>query len=97
VPLSRFEEEVSGTKRSRDHMRKITTRILGATSLAGFAAAATLALAPAAHADTVGSPHTGGVNVAMGDGSVRFVSQSIDLSTWRAIGTQTGGEVVSDF
>jgi len=78
-------------------MKKITTRILGATSLAGFAAAATLALAPAAHADTVGSPHTGGVNVAMGDGSVRFVSQSIDLSTWRAMGTQTGGEAVSDF
>ena len=78
-------------------MKKITTRILGATSLAGFAAAATLALAPAAHADAVASAHTAGVNVALGDGSVRFVSQSIDHSTWRAMGTQNGGEVVSDF
>jgi prepilin-type N-terminal cleavage/methylation domain-containing protein/prepilin-type processing-associated H-X9-DG protein len=40
------------------------------------------------------SYHTGGVNVALGDGSVRFVTDSIPLATWRALGTIAGGEVV---
>lgn len=39
------------------------------------------------------SMHTGGVNISMGDGSIQFVSQSIDLLTWRALGTRDGGEV----
>jgi prepilin-type N-terminal cleavage/methylation domain-containing protein/prepilin-type processing-associated H-X9-DG protein len=38
------------------------------------------------------SYHTGGVNVGMGDGSVRFVTDSVDFNTWRAAGTKTGGE-----
>ena len=79
-------------------MRKTTTRVLGAASLAGFIAAATLALAPAAQADTVASSaHTSGVNVAMADGSVRFVTQSIGSTVGQAIGSRSGGEVVSDF
>jgi prepilin-type N-terminal cleavage/methylation domain-containing protein/prepilin-type processing-associated H-X9-DG protein len=41
------------------------------------------------------SRHAGGVNVAMADGSVRFVSNTIDLRTWRALGTRAGGEAVS--
>jgi prepilin-type N-terminal cleavage/methylation domain-containing protein/prepilin-type processing-associated H-X9-DG protein len=28
------------------------------------------------------SPHTGGINVSLGDGSVRFVSQSVSPNTW---------------
>jgi prepilin-type N-terminal cleavage/methylation domain-containing protein/prepilin-type processing-associated H-X9-DG protein len=40
------------------------------------------------------SNHTGGVNVALGDGSVRFVRDSVNLTTWRALGTIRGGEVV---
>ena len=54
------------------------------------------------------SSHTGGVNVAMGDGSVHFISDSIDTGNlaapeqtsgpspygvWGALGTKTGGEV----
>jgi prepilin-type processing-associated H-X9-DG protein len=42
------------------------------------------------------SYHTGGANVCMGDGSVRFVSESINFDTWRAMGTRAGGESVSD-
>ncbi len=38
------------------------------------------------------SSHTGGVNVVMGDGSVRFVRDGIDLAAWRAMGTIRGGE-----
>jgi prepilin-type N-terminal cleavage/methylation domain-containing protein/prepilin-type processing-associated H-X9-DG protein len=43
------------------------------------------------------SRHSGGVNVLLGDGSVRFVRNTITLATWRALGTMNGGEVISDF
>jgi prepilin-type processing-associated H-X9-DG protein len=42
------------------------------------------------------SKHPGGVNVAMCDGSVRFVNDSIDLNTWRALSTIHGGEIFPD-
>jgi len=41
------------------------------------------------------SRHPGGVNALMGDGSVRFIKESVALQTWRALGTRNGGEVVS--
>jgi prepilin-type N-terminal cleavage/methylation domain-containing protein/prepilin-type processing-associated H-X9-DG protein len=41
------------------------------------------------------SRHPGGVNVAMGDGSVKFIKSGVSLPTWRAVGTRAGGEVVS--
>jgi prepilin-type N-terminal cleavage/methylation domain-containing protein/prepilin-type processing-associated H-X9-DG protein len=41
------------------------------------------------------SQHTGGVNAAMADGSIRFVANTIDLTTWRAMGTRAGGEAVT--
>jgi prepilin-type N-terminal cleavage/methylation domain-containing protein/prepilin-type processing-associated H-X9-DG protein len=37
----------------------------------------------------------GGVNLLLCDGSVRFVTYSIDLPTWRAVGTRAGGEVLN--
>ncbi len=40
--------------------------------------------------------HTGGVNAGMCDGSVRFVSNSINLDTWRAMSTTMGSEVVAN-
>jgi prepilin-type N-terminal cleavage/methylation domain-containing protein/prepilin-type processing-associated H-X9-DG protein len=43
------------------------------------------------------SRHTGGVNICLGDGSVRFVRDSIDLGVWRALGTRSGGEPAGDF
>jgi len=36
--------------------------------------------------------HPGGVLVAMGDGSTRFVSETIDIVAWRAAATIAGGE-----
>jgi prepilin-type N-terminal cleavage/methylation domain-containing protein/prepilin-type processing-associated H-X9-DG protein len=44
---------------------------------------------------TANSRHPGGVNTTMTDGSVRFFKSSINLATWRALGTRNGGEVIS--
>jgi prepilin-type N-terminal cleavage/methylation domain-containing protein/prepilin-type processing-associated H-X9-DG protein len=41
------------------------------------------------------SKHPGGVNVGMCDGSVKFIKDSINIQTWRALGTSRGGEVLS--
>ncbi len=43
------------------------------------------------------SQHLGGVNTALADGSVRFVSETVDLETWRNLGSVSGGEVPGDF
>ena len=39
------------------------------------------------------SYHPGGVNAALGDGSVRWFSSSIAVPVWRALGTRAGGEI----
>jgi len=46
-------------------------------------------------ASTATSNHPGGVNVCMGDGSVRFIKDTVGLPTWWALGTRNGGEVIS--
>lgn len=48
-------------------------------------------------ATTARSWHGPGVNAAMADGAVRFVSESIDLQIWRALGTRSGAERVGDW
>jgi len=40
------------------------------------------------------SPHTGGINASLGDGSVRFVSNNITPVTWWAAFTPAGNEVL---
>jgi prepilin-type processing-associated H-X9-DG protein len=44
---------------------------------------------------TANSRHSGGVNVGMADGSVRFFKSAINLTTWQAVGTRAGGEIIS--
>ncbi len=41
------------------------------------------------------SRHPGGVNVLLGDGSVRFIKDSISIPTWKALSSRAGGEVIS--
>jgi prepilin-type N-terminal cleavage/methylation domain-containing protein len=43
------------------------------------------------------SAHTGGVQIALGDGSVRFISENIDHNTWMGLGTRNTGEVLGEF
>jgi prepilin-type processing-associated H-X9-DG protein len=42
------------------------------------------------------SRHPGGVNAAMCDGSVRFFTNGISLSTWQSMGTMNGNEVLGN-
>jgi prepilin-type N-terminal cleavage/methylation domain-containing protein/prepilin-type processing-associated H-X9-DG protein len=41
------------------------------------------------------SNHSGGCNVAMGDGSVRFVKSTVSMNIWWSLGTRANNEVVS--
>ena len=41
------------------------------------------------------SRHPGGVEVSMGDASIRFVANGIDLITWKALGSMQGEEVTN--
>ena len=42
------------------------------------------------------SYHVGGVNCLFMDGTVRFISDSVDLDVWRALSTRAGSETLSD-
>lgn len=48
---------------------------------------------PAAY--SAASQHPGGVQSLLGDGHVRFISTSVDLTVWRALGSRNGHEVIS--
>ncbi len=50
---------------------------------------------PTYGAITARSFHPGGVNALVMDGSVRTVKSTIGLTVWRALGTRSGGEVIS--
>lgn len=43
------------------------------------------------------SYHSGGAHAALGDGSVRFLADSIDADTHRALHSCNGGEVIAEF
>jgi hypothetical protein len=44
---------------------------------------------------TPASEHPGGINLLLADGAVRFVSNSIDVTVWQALGSIHGREAVS--
>lgn len=46
---------------------------------------------------SVGSTHTGGLHVLLGDGSVRFISENIDSATRQRLGYIGDGNPVGDF
>jgi len=50
-----------------------------------------------AHVEDASSRHTGGVMAVFGDGSVRFIRDSIAPAQWVGLGTRQGGEVLGDF
>jgi prepilin-type processing-associated H-X9-DG protein len=48
-----------------------------------------------AHVEDYWSRHPGGVNFLMGDGSVKFLKNSIAPNVFRSLATKGNGEVVS--
>lgn len=44
-----------------------------------------------------GSYHTGGAHFGMADGSVRFISENVNLATYRGMGSRNGREVLGEF
>ena len=79
--------------RARSVVAGLAVAAVGAAAAYGITATG-LDLIPMQDQHQAGS----GVNAVVGDGSVRFVRESISLNVWRAMGTRSGGEVlVSDF
>lgn len=52
---------------------------------------------PGRIATTANSEHVGGVHLLLCDGSVRFISENLNVLTWRGAGSRNGGEVLGDF
>lgn len=52
---------------------------------------------PAGHLDDFSSRHTGGAQFALGDGSVRFISENVDVGLYQGLSTINGGEVTGEF
>lgn len=52
---------------------------------------------PTLHVGQMFSEHSGGGHVCMGDGSVRFVSENIDLLLWAELASISEGEVIGEF
>ncbi|HRC87239.1 MAG TPA: DUF1559 domain-containing protein [Thermoanaerobaculia bacterium] len=41
--------------------------------------------------------HTGGVNAVLGDGSVRFIRNSVDLLTFQRLGHRSDNQPLGEF
>ncbi|MCA9015690.1 MAG: DUF1559 domain-containing protein [Planctomycetaceae bacterium] len=52
---------------------------------------------PTFHVGQMYSEHIGGGHICLGDGSVRFVSENIDLILWAELSSISEGEVIGEF
>jgi len=52
---------------------------------------------PNAHPDQMYAEHPGGCNVMLGDGSVRFIAETIHQPTWAALSSMAMGDFVGDY
>ena len=52
---------------------------------------------PGGHLDDFSSQHPAGTNFLFGDGSVRLIAETIELETYHALATRSGGEVLKEF
>lgn len=52
---------------------------------------------PLLHFDDFSSTHIGGAQFTLADGSVRFISENIDLNVYKSLSTMQGLEVIAEF
>ena len=52
---------------------------------------------PTYHVGQMYSEHVGGGHICLGDGSVRFVSENIDLLLWASLSSLNEGELIGEF
>jgi len=64
---------------------------------ANYMPCATAAPTGTANYLTSRSRHTGGVQSLLCDGSVRFISNNIDISIWRGLSSRAGNEILGEF
>lgn len=63
----------------------------------GVAADARVPNNPLDHVEDTSSRHPSGVVFLYGDGSVRFLRQTLNPNVWVALGTRAGGETIGDY
>jgi hypothetical protein len=52
---------------------------------------------PTYHVGQMYSEHVGGGHIGLGDGSVRFISENVDLLLWAKLSSMNEGEIVGEF
>ncbi len=72
------------------NLNPVTESIYDDSNLANCAA-------PGHYTTTFRSDHAGGGQFLLGDGTVRFISQTISAVTYNALATRSNGEVISEF
>jgi len=88
-PTASFE---GGTNTFNPNPEESFTMILGPVEIEGGPRTPNH---PRAHVEDYWSYHPGGVNFLFGDGSVRFIKNTINASVYQALATRAGGEVLS--
>ncbi len=82
-----------GTNKFDPEPEESFTMILGPVESEGHAGPRTPNY-PSAHVEDYWSRHPGGVHFLFGDGSVRFIKDTINPSIYQSLATRAGGEVV---
>jgi prepilin-type N-terminal cleavage/methylation domain-containing protein len=74
----------------------ITSALTGQTFISG--SGSTFQDKPkVANCGQASSPHTGGINIALGDGSCRAVAPEVAFTVWWALCTPAGNETIGDY
>jgi len=86
---------LSGTRATLRNTGTVPNAMRAALPRYGAPAATPPADKPDLVVGGLGSYHPGGINVALGDGSVRFISDNIDPATFRQLGNRSDGKLLT--
>jgi prepilin-type N-terminal cleavage/methylation domain-containing protein/prepilin-type processing-associated H-X9-DG protein len=80
---------IQGDRQMYSHTQMPNRRACGYSNIGATGGRGDITMNPAS------SLHPGGVNVLLGDGSVKFVKNSVNYIIWYSVATPNGGETVS--